>query len=104
MHGPGASNSGGAGGEAKWKNTEILTSEGGPAPPGPPIVGNPVFGNCCNLYKVYNASTLITKCLASVHSVLFGSNLKKISPPYTLRYYELFVSKKMASLHRPLEL
>ena len=42
MHGPGASNSGGAGGEAKWKNTEILTSEGGPAPPGPPIVGNPV--------------------------------------------------------------
>ena len=32
-----------------------------------------LFGNCCNLYKVYNASTLITKCLASVHSVLFGS-------------------------------
>ena len=41
MHGPGASNSGGAGGEAKWKNTEILTSEGGGGPPGPPIVGNP---------------------------------------------------------------
>ena len=41
MHGLGASNSGAAGGEAKWKNTEISTPEGGPAPPGPPIVGNP---------------------------------------------------------------
>ena len=50
MHGPWAGYGGGSGGGSRGKNTEISALEGGPDPPGPPIVGNPV--NCtatCNV-------------------------------------------------------
>ena len=42
MHGPWAGYGGGSGGGSRGKNTEISALEGGPDPPGPPIVGNPV--------------------------------------------------------------
>ena len=41
MHGPRAGYGGGSGGGSRGKNTEISALEGGPDPPGPPIVGNP---------------------------------------------------------------
>ena len=43
MHGPRAGYGGGSGGGSRGKNTEISALEGGPDPPGPPIVGNPAL-------------------------------------------------------------
>ena len=66
MHGPRAGYGGGSGGGSRGKNTEISALEGGPDPPGPPIVGNPGV----SVHKEYKSLSLYFRILFKFYQTL----------------------------------
>ena len=76
MHGPRAGYGGGSGGGSRGKNTEISALEGGPDPPGPPIVGNPGVIDLFLLHEIVKTILFLRECV-NRHACVMRENIEK---------------------------